>query len=82
MSAKRSKVALVDEAGGVHIYVLAEDGGMGRLLWSGEGATSLAWNAALDGALTYSGGGRLCTKFGDGAVQQQEQEVTGTPAAI
>ena len=74
ISAERSKIALVDEAGGVAIYRLAE-GAMGRLIWSGQDATSCAWNARMDELLAFSGDGFLCTKGAGTLVQRQEMQV-------
>lgn len=74
VGAERSKVALVDEAGSIAIYRLAE-GAMGRLIWSGQDATSCAWNARMDELLAYSGNGFLCTKGAGSYVHRQEMQV-------
>ena len=74
VSMERTKVALVDEHGGVAVYALAE-GATARLLWSGQGASSCAWNAALDDLLAYSGEGFLCTKAAGGHVHRQPMQV-------
>ena len=73
LSAGRSKVAVVDEEGGVHAYQLV-DSCMGRRLWSGEGAASVACHAQCDGLFAYSGGGQLCTRTTDSLVKTQAME--------
>jgi intraflagellar transport protein 122 len=71
VSAERDKLAVVDEAGSLHVYHLES----GRLLWSTEGATSAVWNTHFNDMLAYSAGSHLCTRTADFPVHRQKLQV-------
>ncbi|KIZ06021.1 hypothetical protein MNEG_1945 [Monoraphidium neglectum] len=57
----RTRLALVDEAGKVVVYDLETK----AVVFEGENANSVAWNADCESMLCYSGGGALTIKTGD-----------------
>ena len=67
----------------MHAYQLV-DSCMGRRLWSGEGAASVACHAQCNGLFAYAGGGQLCTRTAESLVKVQEIEVCvpGCPAML
>ena len=59
LSRDRSRVALVDEHSGLHVY----EAETGAALWSVEGAASAAWNARLPGMLAWCDAETLYTRM-------------------
>ena len=58
----------------MHMYQLTNSS-MGRRLWSGEGAASVACHAQCNGLFAYTGNGQLCTRTADSPVKMQQMEV-------